>query len=64
MSITLGAARNRMLHHMLSDQPLKEFERMLHTFTMETNANSNHAFDSMAVQTFPTNAYAKQKKYL
>ena len=64
MSITLGAARNRMVRQMLSDEPLKEFKRTLSTFATETNANSNRALDSVATQIFPTNAYAKQKKYL
>ncbi len=61
MSITLGAARNRMVCQMLSDEPLKEFERTLSIFATETNAKSNRALDSVATQIFPTNAYAKQK---
>jgi hypothetical protein len=64
MSITLGAARNRMVRQMLSDEPLKEFERTLSTFATETTANSNRALDAVAATIFPTNAYAKQKKYL
>jgi hypothetical protein len=64
MSITLGSARNRMVRQMLSDEPLKEFERTLSTFTTETNVNNNRSLDAVATQIFPTNAYAKQKKYL
>ena len=64
MSITSGSARNRMVRQLLSDEPLKEFERVLETFAMETTVNSNKALDSVAVQIFPTNAYAKQKKYM
>jgi hypothetical protein len=64
MSINLGAARNQIVCQMLSDEPLKEFERMLRTFATEMNANSNRALDSVALLIFPTNAYAKQKKYL
>jgi hypothetical protein len=64
MSITLGAAQNRMVRQMFSDEPLKEFERTLSTFATKTNANSNRALDKVATKIFPTNAYAKQKKYL
>jgi hypothetical protein len=64
MSISTGSARVRMVRQMLSDEPLKEFERMLATFSTETNANCNKALDSVAMQIFPTNAYAKQKKYI
>jgi hypothetical protein len=64
MSVTTGSARNRMVCQMLSDEPLKEFERVLATFATETIVNSNRALDAVAIQIFPTNAYAKQKKYL
>ena len=64
MSIASGSARNRMVRQLLSDEPLKEFERVLETFATETTVNSNKALDSVAVQIFPTNAYAKQKKYI
>jgi hypothetical protein len=63
MSITTDSARNRMVHQMLSDEPLKEFEQMLATFATEMIMNNNHALDAVAVQIFPTNAYAKQEKY-
>ena len=64
MSITSGLAKNRMIRQMLSDEPLKEFERVLETFATETTVNSNRALDAVANQIFPTNAYAKQKKYI
>jgi hypothetical protein len=59
MSITNGAAKNRMVPQMLSDEPLKEFKRTLATYTTETNANNNQSLDAVSI--FPTNAYAKQK---
>jgi hypothetical protein len=37
---------------------------MMATFTTKTNANSNRALDAVANTIFPTNAYAKQKKYM
>jgi hypothetical protein len=64
MSIATGSSKNRMIRQMLSDEPLKEFERMMATFATETNANSNRALDAVANTIFPTNAYAKQKKYM
>jgi hypothetical protein len=64
MSVTSGSARNRMAHQMLSDKPLKEFEQTFSTFAMGTIVNSNHALNSVAIHIFPTNAYAKQKKYI
>jgi hypothetical protein len=64
MNITSGANHNRMVRQLLSDEPLKEFERLLATFATETVANCNRALDAVAVQIFPNNAYAKQKKYL
>jgi hypothetical protein len=54
MSITLGAARNRMVRQMLSNKPLKEFRQTLSTFATETNTNSNRALDSIAILIFPT----------
>jgi hypothetical protein len=64
MNITLGAAHNRMVRQLLSDEPLKEFERKLATFATETIANCDLALDSVAHEIFPNNAYAKQKKYI
>ena len=64
MSIVSGSNRNRMVRQLLSDEPLKEFERKLATLTSETNANCNIALDAVALQIFPNNAYAKEKKYL
>jgi hypothetical protein len=49
---------------MLSDKPLKEFERVLATHPTETVTSSNNSLDSVAIQIFPTNAYVKQKKYI
>jgi hypothetical protein len=37
---------------------------MLTTFATEMNANCNKALDSVAIQIFPTNANAKQNKYI
>jgi hypothetical protein len=39
---------------MLSDEPLKEFKRVLVT-------HPKNSLDSLTIQIFPTNAYAKQK---
>jgi hypothetical protein len=64
MSITTGAGRNRMIRQLLVDEPLREFEKKLTEFTTETNAHSDQALDAVALQIFPNNAYAKQKKYL
>jgi hypothetical protein len=66
MSISTGWARIRMIRQMLSNEPLKEFERVLAlaTHATETIANSNHSLDSVTNQIFPTNVYAKQKKYI
>ena len=64
MAIFSGANHNRMVRQLLSDEPLKEFESKLATFATETVANCNTALDAVAVQIFPNNAYAKQKKYL
>jgi hypothetical protein len=49
---------------MLSEEPLKEFERTMATFATKTNANSNRALNAVTITIFPTNAYAKQKKYM
>jgi hypothetical protein len=49
---------------MLSDKSLKEFEWLLATHATKMIANSNHALDAVTIQIFPTNAYAKQKKYI
>jgi hypothetical protein len=64
MAIFSGANHNRMVRQLLSDEPLKEFESKLATFATETVANCNLALDAVAIQIFPNNAYAKQKKYL
>jgi hypothetical protein len=57
MSITSGSERNRMVHPMLWDEPLKEFEQMLATYQTETVVNNNHSLDSsVAMQIFATNA--------
>jgi hypothetical protein len=37
---------------------------MLATFATEMIVKKNHVLDSVAVQIFPTNAYAKQKKHI
>jgi hypothetical protein len=52
----------KMARQPLSDKPLKEFERMLATFPVQTQANCNLALDAVALLVFPTNAHAKQKK--
>ncbi len=64
MDIATGANHDRMVRQLLSDEPLKEFERLLATFATETVANCNLALDAVAVQIFPNNAHAKQKKHL
>jgi hypothetical protein len=64
MSITSGSARNIMVHQMLLDEPLKEFERMLTTYPTEMVVNNNCSLDSVAIHIFPMNAYAKQKKFI
>jgi aromatic ring hydroxylase len=61
MSIATGSSKNRMIHQMLSEEPLKEFKRTMATFTTKTNANSNRALDAVAITIFPTNAL---KKYI
>ncbi len=48
MSIATGSSKNWMVRQMLSDEPLKEFERTMATFATETNANSNRALDAVA----------------
>jgi hypothetical protein len=65
MSIGTGSSKNWMVCQMFTDEPLKEFKRRtMATFATETNANSNRALDAVANTIFPTNAYAKQKKYM
>jgi hypothetical protein len=65
MSIVTGANHNRMVRQLLSDEPLKEFESQIAKFATETIAHCNEALNAVAaVQVFPNNAYAKQKKYL
>jgi hypothetical protein len=65
MSILTGPAHNRLVQQLLWDEPAKEFERVvLATHPTETVASNNNSLDSVAVQIFPTNAYAKQKKYV
>ena len=64
MAIISGANRNRMVRQLLSDEPLKEFESKIATFTTETVANCNLALNAVAIQIFPNNAHAKQKKCL
>jgi hypothetical protein len=46
MSIQTGSRRNQMVRQLLSDEPLKEFERKLATFVTETNQNCSLALDS------------------
>jgi hypothetical protein len=43
---------------------LKEFERKLTTFATETVERCNLSLDTVVETIFPTNAYARQKKYL
>jgi hypothetical protein len=50
-----------MARQLLSDEPLKEFERMLATFPLQTQANCNLALNAVALLIFPANACAKQK---
>jgi hypothetical protein len=65
MSIVTGANHNRMVRQLLSDEPLKEFESQIANFATETIAHCNDALNAVAaIQVFPNNAYAKQKKYL
>jgi hypothetical protein len=64
MAITAGSNCNRMVRQSLSGEPLSQFETRLATCATETNAHCNLALDAVAVQIFPTNAHAKQKKCL
>jgi hypothetical protein len=64
MATTAGSNRNRMVCQLPSDKPSSQFETRLATHVTETNANYNLALDAVAVQTFPNNAHAKQKKHL
>jgi hypothetical protein len=59
-----GSGYIRVVHQLLSYEPLKEFERMLATFPVQTQANCNLALDVVALLVFPTNACAKQKKHI
>jgi hypothetical protein len=63
MAITVGSNCNQMVCQLLSDKTLSQFETRLATHATETNANCNLALDAVAVQTFPNNACAKQKKH-
>jgi hypothetical protein len=63
-AMTAGSNRNRMVHQLPSDEPLSQFETRLATHATETNANCNLALDAVAVQIFPNDAHAKQKKCL
>jgi hypothetical protein len=53
-----------MVRQLLSDEPLKESERSLATFPVQTQANCNLTLDAVALLIFPTNAHAKQKKHI
>jgi hypothetical protein len=64
LDVQTGAGHIRMVRQLLSDEPLKEFERMLATFPVQTQANCNLALDAVALLIFPTNACAKQKKHI
>jgi hypothetical protein len=63
--VQTGAGCVRMARQLLSDEPPKEFERMLATFPLQTQeANCNLALDAVALIIFPANACAKQKKHV
>jgi hypothetical protein len=64
MAMTAGSNRNRMVCQLLSDKSLSQFDTRLATYATETNANCTLALDAVAVQIFPKDAHAKQKKYL
>jgi hypothetical protein len=64
LDVQTGAGYIRMVRQLLSNEPLKEFERMLATFPLQTQANCNLALDAVALIIFPANAHAKQKKYV
>jgi hypothetical protein len=64
LDVQTGAGCIRMVRQLLSDEPLKEFERMLATFPLQTQANCNLALDAVALNIFPANAYAKLKKHV
>jgi hypothetical protein len=64
MALTTGPSHNRMIHQLLTDEPLKEFERALATFATNTVERCKLSFDTVAETIFPANAYAKQKKYI
>jgi hypothetical protein len=59
-----GAGFIRMARQLLSDEPLKEFQRMLATFPLQTQANCHLALNAVALLIFPANAHAKQKKHI
>lgn len=59
LDIKTGVSCNgTMVRQLLSEEPLKEFERILATSPLETQANCNLALDAVAVLIFPN----KQKK--
>jgi hypothetical protein len=65
LDVQTGAGCIRMVRQLLSDEPPKEFERMLATFPLQTQANCNLALNTVALLIFTAiNAYAKQKKYI
>jgi hypothetical protein len=65
MFIVTGANHNRMIRQLLSDEPLKEFESQIANFATETIAHCTEALNAVAaIQVFPYNACAKQKKHL
>jgi hypothetical protein len=54
-----------VIRQLLSDGPLKEFKSQIANFATETIAHCNEALNAMAaIQVFPYNAHAKQKKCL
>jgi hypothetical protein len=65
MSIVTRANHNQMIRQPLSDEPLKEFESQIANFATETIAHCNEALNAVAaIQVFPNDACAKQKKHL
>jgi hypothetical protein len=64
LDVQTGAGDIRMVRQLLSDKSLKEYERMLATFPLQTQANCNLALNAAALLIFPANPYAKQKKYI
>jgi hypothetical protein len=45
-----------MVRQLLSDEPLKAFERIHAAFPLKTQANCNLALDAFAILIFPNNA--------